>query len=104
VEQHILELPDMRLALSRRDIKAVYRLLQKHGYSQRYIAALTGQSQSEVSEVMGTRCIVSYPVLERIFDGLEVPRGYVGMAYDYYTQVLVMTTADYLVDIRTYVL
>jgi hypothetical protein len=36
--------PDMRGALARRDIAAVYRILQKYGVSQRRIAALTGQS------------------------------------------------------------
>jgi hypothetical protein len=34
----------MRGALARRDIGAVYRILQKYGVSQRRIAALTGQS------------------------------------------------------------
>jgi hypothetical protein len=40
----VWERPDMRDALAVRDVAAVYRLLQKHGVSQRQIAALTGQS------------------------------------------------------------
>ncbi len=43
---------DMRLALAQRDIAAVYRILQKYGVSQRRIAAVTDQSQSEISEIM----------------------------------------------------
>jgi hypothetical protein len=35
---------DMRMVLARRDVAAVFRLLQKMGVSQRRIAALTGQS------------------------------------------------------------
>ena len=43
--------------------------LQYHtGMSQRGIAERTGQSQSEISEVMGGRHIVSYDVLARIAD------------------------------------
>ncbi|MBY8854580.1 helix-turn-helix domain-containing protein, partial [Saccharothrix sp. MB29] len=46
---------EMRDALARREISAVYRLLRRHGVSQRQIAALTGQSQSEVSEILKGR-------------------------------------------------
>jgi hypothetical protein len=71
--------PDMRGALARRDIGAVYRILQKYGVSQRRIAALTGQS--EISEILGGRRVVSYDVLVRISDGLGVPRGWMGLAH-----------------------
>src|SRR5262245_47700669 len=47
--------PDMRQRLSERDVAGVYRLLQSHGVSQRAIAASTGQSQSEVSEILAGR-------------------------------------------------
>lgn len=73
---------DMRAALAARDIAAVFRLLQRVGVSQRRIAALTGQSQSEISEILGGRHVVSYDVLARIADGLGVPRGHLGLAYD----------------------
>jgi transcriptional regulator with XRE-family HTH domain len=56
----------MRSALAVRDVAAVFRLLQKHGVSQRQIAALTGQSQSEISEILGGRRVVSYDLLVRI--------------------------------------
>ena len=71
----------MTAALAERDMATVFRLLQEHGLSQRSIAARTGQSQSEISEVMSGRRIVSYDVLARIADGLGVSRGYLGMAY-----------------------
>jgi transcriptional regulator with XRE-family HTH domain len=71
----------MTTALAERDMATVFRLLQEHGLSQRSIAARTGQSQSEISEVMSGRRIVSYDVLARIADGLGVSRGYLGLAY-----------------------
>jgi predicted XRE-type DNA-binding protein len=73
--------PAMTAALAERDMAGVFRLLQNHGLSQRGIAARTGQSQSEISEVMSGRRIVSYDVLARIADGLGVSRGYLGLAY-----------------------
>jgi hypothetical protein len=71
----------MTAALADRDMSTVYRLLQEYGLSQRAIAARTNQSQSEISEVMSGRRIVSYDVLVRIADGLSVSRGYLGLAY-----------------------
>src|SRR5262249_10354818 len=65
-----------------RNISTVYRLLRKVGISQRHIAALTGQSQSEVSEILKGRQVMAYDVLVRISDGLNIPRGYMGLAYD----------------------
>lgn len=80
--------PEMRAALATRDIATVFRLLQRAGISQRRIAALTGQSQSEISEIRGGRQVMAYDVLARIADGLGVPRGAMGLAYDH-------TTADF---------
>src|SRR5215475_12635207 len=79
----------MRAVLATRDIAGVFRLLQKVGVSQRRIAALTGQSQSEISEILSGRQVVSYDVLARIADGLGVPRGHLGLAYDDATAHLV---------------
>jgi transcriptional regulator with XRE-family HTH domain len=74
---------DMRRYLAARDIGSVYRLLQQHGVSQRAIAARTGQSQSEISEIIaGFRQVISYDLLERIAVGLGIPRGWMGLAYD----------------------
>jgi len=74
--------PEMKRTLADRDISTVYRLLRREGISQRHIAALTGQSQSEVSEILKGRQVMAYDVLARIADGLGIPRGYMGLAYD----------------------
>jgi hypothetical protein len=79
----VWERRDMRIALANRNIRSVYRILQKFGVSQRVIAARTGQSQSEVSEIInGKRGVLSYDLAVRIADGLGVPRGWMGLAYD----------------------
>jgi transcriptional regulator with XRE-family HTH domain len=84
----------MRTALAAREISQVYRLLRKHGISQRQIAAQTGQSQSEVSEILKGRQVMAYDVLARIAAGLGVPRGYMGLAYDEETRVRIVATVD----------
>ena len=43
---------DVRRVLAERDITALYRILRDAGTTQRRIAELTGQSQSEVSEIL----------------------------------------------------
>jgi transcriptional regulator with XRE-family HTH domain len=55
-------------------VAAVFRLLGRHGISQRAIAARTGQSQSEISEIIAGRQVMSINLLERIADGLGSPR------------------------------
>ena len=67
--------PAMRDALATRDIATVYRLLGAAGMSQRTIAALTSQSQSDIADVLGGRQVMSYDLLDRIATGLGVPRG-----------------------------
>lgn len=67
--------PEARKALTARDIATVYQILHHGGVSQREIARRTGQSQSEVSEILrGGRQVRDVEVLERIADGLGVPR------------------------------
>ncbi|PRX47816.1 helix-turn-helix protein [Prauserella shujinwangii] len=85
---------EMRDALAARNISEVYRQLRKHGVSQRQIAAMTGQSQSEVSEILKGRQVMAYDVLSRISDGLGIPRGYMGLAYDEATEIQVVGAAD----------
>lgn len=84
----------MRNALAAREVSTVYRLLRRTGVSQRQIAAMTGQSQSEVSEILKGRQVMAYDVLARIADGLGVPRGYMGLAYDEVTAVRVAGAAE----------
>lgn len=89
VDPALWQRTEMRAALAERDIATVFRMLQRVGVSQRRIAALTGQSQSEISEILGGRTVVSYDVLARIADGLGVPRGHLGLAYDETTAAMV---------------
>lgn len=86
--------PEMRAALAAREVSSVYRLLRRTGVSQRQIAAMTGQSQSEVSEILKGRQVMAYDVLARIADGLGVPRGYMGLAYDEVTAVRVAVSRE----------
>jgi transcriptional regulator with XRE-family HTH domain len=72
----------MRKALADRDIAGVYRILSGLGVTQRQIAAMTEQSQSEISEILDGRRVVAYDVLVRIAEGLSVPRGLMGLAYE----------------------
>src|SRR5215468_3793591 len=81
VDPEVWERPAMRAALANRDITTVYRLLQKAGFSQQRIAALSGQSQPEVSAIIHGRRVMAYAVLSRIADGLGIPRGYMGLSY-----------------------
>ncbi len=69
----------MRAAFAQRDIATVYVKLGQRFVSQRRIAALTGQSQSEISEIISGRQVTSVAVLERIADGLGVPRAWLGL-------------------------
>jgi transcriptional regulator with XRE-family HTH domain/tetratricopeptide (TPR) repeat protein len=87
--------PEMKRVLADRDISSVYRLLRRVGISQRHIAALTGQSQSEVSEILKGRQVMAYDVLARIADGLGIPRGYMGLAYDPATATSLAGPADH---------
>ena len=71
----------MFAAVRARDFTRIYRLLQKHGYSQQRIGALTGQSQPEVSSVIHGRKIMAYDVMQRIAGGLGIPRGIAGLCF-----------------------
>ena len=86
--------PEMKRVLADRDISSVYRQLRRHGISQRHIAALTGQSQSEVSEILKGRQVMAYDVLVRICVGLGIPREYMGLAYGATTATSLVGTTD----------
>ncbi|MGH4007510.1 MAG: helix-turn-helix domain-containing protein [Pseudonocardiaceae bacterium] len=88
-----------RRALAARDIAVVYRLLTEAGVSQHQIAHLTGQSQSEVSEILtGRRVVRAYDVLVRIAEGLDVPRGWMGLAYDEVLESAGLAVGEEVVD------
>jgi transcriptional regulator with XRE-family HTH domain len=71
---------DARHAIRAQDVGEVYRVLQRYGVSQRAIARLTGQRQSDVSEILGGRKVRSVAVLTRIADGLLLPPEDFGLA------------------------
>ncbi len=71
---------EMRAALAARDVTLVYRLLRQRGVTQREIARRTGQSQSEVSDILKGRQVRDVTVLERIADGLGVSRAWMRLA------------------------
>jgi tetratricopeptide (TPR) repeat protein len=73
----------MRRILAALDIGGLYRLLGKEvGVRQRQIAACTGQSQSEVSEIVaGCRRVESHQVLVRIAEGFDIPRQLMGLSW-----------------------
>ncbi|MBV9011683.1 MAG: helix-turn-helix transcriptional regulator [Pseudonocardiales bacterium] len=82
LDRALFEGDEMRAVLAARDIGTVYRHLRRLGVSQRHIAQLTGQSQSEVSEIMVRgRQVSNVWVIERIADGLGVPRAWLGVSY-----------------------
>lgn len=72
---------DVRRVLAVRDIGALYRVLNGEGVTQRQIAQLTGQAQSEVSEIVKGRQVLAYDVFVRIARGLRVPRELMGLSY-----------------------
>ena len=72
---------DVRRILAERDVTALYLALKDAGLTQRRIAELTGQSQSEVSEILKGRRVLSYDVLVRIADRLGIPRVRMGLSY-----------------------
>ncbi len=73
---------DVRATLAERDIGGLFRVLKDDaGVTQRTIADLTGQSQSEVSEILKGRRVLAYDVLVRIAEGLGVPRELMGLSY-----------------------
>ena len=71
----------MRQALAARDISRVYRFLVAAGISGRAIGRATGQTQSEVSEILHGRRVMGYDLLVRIADGFGIERGWMGLAY-----------------------
>lgn len=81
IDPALFERDDVGQALAGRDISTLYRALKDAGISQRQISHRTGQSQSEVSEILAGRRVKGYDVLVRIADGLGIPRERMGLSY-----------------------
>jgi len=81
IDPALCQRDDVREVLAERDIGALYRVLKDEGITQRTIAELTGQSQSEVSEILKGRRVRDVTVLERIAEGLGIPRELMGISY-----------------------
>ncbi|TLG01766.1 helix-turn-helix transcriptional regulator [Nocardia cyriacigeorgica] len=79
----VWESPEVRRALAARDMKTVFELLVRRcGISQREIGRRAGLTSSEIFQVLKkNRRVTAYEVLAKIADGLEIPRGYMGLAY-----------------------
>jgi transcriptional regulator with XRE-family HTH domain len=84
IDPALFERADLRAALAGHDIGTVYRALQDLGVSQRQIAALTGQAQSDVFEILHGREVNDYQVLVRIAEGLGIPREWMGLSFGAY--------------------
>ncbi|MDQ3151908.1 MAG: hypothetical protein M3R63_09360 [Actinomycetota bacterium] len=66
IDHALFERDDLRPALTERDVGALYRAVTDAGISQRRIATLTGQSQSEVSEITrGGRLVENHGLSSR---------------------------------------
>jgi len=81
VDPALYQRDDMRAILAERDITELYLALKDAGLTQRQIAELTGQSQSEVSDILDGRRVISYDLLVRIAEGLSIPRELMGLSY-----------------------
>jgi hypothetical protein len=73
---------EARLWLATHDLTRVFRRLVRGGVSQRQIADLTGQRPASVAEIVDGRQVQAYGLLVRIADGLVIPRGHMGLAFD----------------------
>ncbi|MGH3897136.1 MAG: helix-turn-helix domain-containing protein [Pseudonocardiaceae bacterium] len=74
--------PDLWLVFTTHDIGGLYRILKDDaGLAQRQIGALTGQTQSEVSEILKGRQVIAYDVLVRLADGLGIPPERMGLSW-----------------------
>jgi predicted XRE-type DNA-binding protein len=95
------ELPDpeiwhelrVRQALEEADFGAVFRELQRYGYSQARIGHLTGHTQPEVSAIIHGRRVHAFSVVRRIGRGLGIPPALLGLACDGCPQAQVPTRA-----------
>lgn len=83
IDPALYDRPNVRRILAERDVGALFRVLRDDaGLTQRQIAELVGMAQSEVSEILDGRRVISYDLLVRIAKGLGIPRELMGLSYD----------------------
>jgi transcriptional regulator with XRE-family HTH domain len=70
-------------ALRARDMSLLFRFLRSRGYSRSRLAGCTGLAETRVRAISnGTQQVTAYEVLERIAEGLGIPRHMMGLAYE----------------------
>ena len=79
-EHTFWESPHLATPLANRDVPAAFRELSKLRYSQHRIAALTEVAQPQVWAILHGRPVLTYNVLQRVYEGINVPPCLVGMA------------------------
>lgn len=77
----LIEKRSFLVAVENRDIGTIFLMLQRLGITQRRIADVTGQKQSEIHEILNGRNVQSHDVLVRIFRGLGIPLWWGGLGY-----------------------
>ena len=72
---------DVATALNRRDVGAIYAVLNRElGIPQRQLGMLTGQSQSEIAEILAGRQVLTYDLLLRVATNLGIPLWRMGLS------------------------
>ncbi|OKI50968.1 helix-turn-helix domain-containing protein [Micromonospora sp. CB01531] len=70
-------------ALRDHDISLLFRFLRSQGYSRSHLAGCTGLAETRVRAISnGSQQVTAYEVLERIAEGLGIPRHMMGLAFD----------------------
>ncbi|XVV13329.1 helix-turn-helix domain-containing protein [Actinoplanes sp. CA-131856] len=81
--------------LADRDVSAALRFLRARGFSRARLAGLTGLSETRVRQIaQGRQRVTSFEVLERVADGLRIPRPYLGLAASAETPQIGFTDPD----------
>ncbi|MGH3867503.1 MAG: helix-turn-helix domain-containing protein [Pseudonocardiaceae bacterium] len=81
IDPEFLDSDEVHAAVNALDIGRLYRLANRLGVSQRQIAELTDQTQSEVCEILKGRQVINVHVLRRVADGFGIPRARMFLGY-----------------------
>ncbi|GAA4609268.1 tetratricopeptide (TPR) repeat protein [Actinoplanes octamycinicus] len=73
----------IREFLERRDVTAIFRFLHARGVSYASIGGLVGISPNRAAEIAkNIRQVTAYEVLDRVAEGLGIPRAVMGLGYE----------------------